>query len=157
MLLHVRQTFTSDSTLMWLLVPQILHGFGYMLVFLTVLEFICAQAPFRLKGFIVGIWYAMLSIKYFLTIIDSLIAYYHLKERTWIIYESIRIGIIGLSLITFGISCRWYHYRERDEVVNVQGMIEEIFEKELLQNEEDSSDDEDTILITSQTDYHTFH
>ena len=150
-------TFTSDSTLMWLLVPQILHGFGYMLVFLTVLEFICAQAPFRLKGFIVGIWYAMLSIKYFLTIIDSLIAYYHLKERTWIIYESIRIGIIGLSLITFGISCRWYHYRERDEVVNVQGMIEEIFEKELLQNEEDSSDDEDTILITSQTDYHTFH
>ena len=136
------QIFTSDSTLMWLLVPQILHGFGYMLVFLTVLEFICTQAPFRLKGFMVGIWYAMLSIKYFITIIDSLIAYYHLKERTWIIYESIRIGIIGLSLITFGISCRWYRYRERDEVVNIQGMIEEIFERELLQNEEDSSDDD---------------
>ena len=150
------QTFTSDSTLMWLLVPKILHGFGYMLVFLTVLEFI-AQAPFRLKGFMVGIWYAMLSIKYFITIIDSFIFDYNPKERTWIIYESIRIGIIGLSLITFGISCRWYRYRERDEVVNVQGMIEEIFERELLQNEEDSSDDEDTILITSQTDYHTFH
>ena len=25
--------FTSDNTLMWLLVPQILHGFGYMLSF----------------------------------------------------------------------------------------------------------------------------
>ena len=47
----------------------------------------------------------------------------------WIIYESIKIGIIGLSLIIFGISCRWYHYHERDEVVNVQGMIEDIFEK----------------------------
>ena len=151
------QTFTSDSTLMWLLVPEILHGFGYMLVFLTVLEFICAQAPFRLKGFMVGIWYAMLSIKYFITIIDSCIVVFDPKERTWIIYESIRIGIIGSSLITFGISCRWYHYHERDEVVNVQGMIEEIFERELLQNGEDSSDDEDTILITSQTDYLTFH
>ena len=151
------QTFTSDSTLMWLLVPQVLHGFGYMLVFLTVLEFICAQAPFRLKGFMVGIWYAMLSIKYFITIIDSFIVVYDPKERAWIIYESIRIGIIGLSLIIFGISCRWYRYRERDEVVNIQGMIEEIFERELLQNEEDSSDDEDTILIKSQTDYHTFH
>ena len=75
---------------MWLLVPQVLHGFGYMLVFLTVLGFICAQAPFRLKGFMVGIWYAMLSIK-FITIIDSCIAYYHPKERAWIIYESIRI------------------------------------------------------------------
>ena len=124
--------FTSDNTLMWLLVPQILHGFGYMLVFLTVLEFICAQTPFRLKGFMVGIWYAMLSIKYFITTIDTAIVYYHLMERTWIIYESIKIGIIGLSLIIFGISCRWYCYRERDEVVNVQGMIEEIYERELL-------------------------
>ena len=152
--------FTSDNTLMWLLVPQILHGFGYMLVFLTVLEFLCAQAPFRLKGFMVGIWYAMLSIKYFITTTDTAIAYYHLIERTWIIYESIKIGIIGLSLVIFGISCRWYRYRERDEVVNVQGMIEEIYERELLQqeNEEDSSDDydEDLVLISSQTDYHTF-
>ena len=150
--------FTSDNKLMWLLVPQILHGFGYMLVFLTVLEFICAQAPYRLKGFMVGIWYAMLSIKYFIAIIDSAIIY-HLMERVWIIYESIKISIIGLSLIIFGISCHWYHYRERDEVVNVQGMIEEIYERELLQheNEEDSSYDEDTILITSQTSYyHTF-
>ena len=152
--------FKSNNTLMWLLVPQILHGFGYMLVFLTVLEFICAQAPFRLKGFMVGIWYAMLSIKYFITTIDTAtFDYYHVMERVWIIYESIKIGIIGLSLIIFGISCRWYHYRERDEVVNVQGMIEEIYERELLQeeNEEDScSDDEDTILITSQNTYHTF-
>ena len=151
--------FTSDNTLMWLLVPQILHGFGYMLVFLTVLEFICAQAPFRLKGFMVGIWYAMLSIKYFITVVDSVIfVRYHLMEGTWIIYESIKIGIIGLSLIIFGVSCRWYRYRERDEVVNVQGMIEEIYEKELLQqeNEEDSSDDEDTLLISSQANYHTF-
>ena len=44
--------------------------------------------------------------------------------------------------IKFGISCQWYRYRECDEVVNVQGMIENIFEKELLQqqNEEESSD-----------------
>ena len=147
--------FTSDNTLMWLLVPQILHGFGYMLVFLTVLEFVCAQAPFRLKGFMVGIWYAMLSIKYFITTIDTAIVYYHLMEKVWIIYESIKIGIIGLSLIIFGISCRWYHYRERDEVVNVQGMIEEIYERELLQQENEN--DEETILITSQTNYHTFH
>ena len=146
--------FTSDNKLMWLLVPQILHGFGYMLVFLTVLEFICAQVPFRLKGFMVGIWYAMLSIKYFIATIDSAIIY-HLMKSTWIIYESIKIGIIGLSLIIFGISCRWYRYRERDEVVNVQGMIEEIFERELLQ-QENENDDEDTVLISSQTNYHTF-
>ena len=52
--------YTMDTTLMWLLVPQILHGFGYMLTCLSVLEFICAQAPFRLKGFMIGIWYTVL-------------------------------------------------------------------------------------------------
>ena len=151
--------YTMDSTLVWLLVPHILHGFGYMLVFVSVLEFICAQAPFRLKGFMIGIWYAMLSIKYiFVNIVDEVITLYYKEDNEWIIYESIKIAIIGLSLIIFGISCRWYRYRERDEVVNVQGMIEEIFEKELLQqNEENNSDDEDTLLVVSQTsNYCTF-
>ena len=144
-----------DSTLMCLLVPHILYGFGYttcMLVFVSVFEFICAQAPFRLKGFLIGIWYAMFSIKYIINIADDNISHYQLEERTWIIYESIKIGIIGLSLIIFGISCRWYRYRERDEVVNVQGMIEEIFEKELLQQE---NEDENVSLVSSQTNYST--
>ena len=150
--------YTMDSTLMWLLVPHILHGFGYMLVFVSVLEFICAQAPFRLKGFMIGIWYAMFFIKcLLLNMIEFSITSFYKEDRAWIIYESIKIGIIGLSLIIFGISCQWYHYRERDEVVNVQGMIEDIFEKELLQQDkEDSSDDEDTILISSQTNYNSF-
>ena len=144
--------YTMDSTLMWLLVPHILYGFGYMLVFVSVFEFICAQAPFRLKGFLIGIWYAMFSIKYIINIADDNISHYQLEERTWIIYESIKIGMIGLSLIIFGISCRWYRYRERDEVVNVQGMIEEIFEKELLQQE---NEDENVSLVSSQTNYST--
>ena len=40
-----------------------------------------------------------------------------------------------------------------------KGMIEEIYEREFLQheNEEDSSDDEDTIFITSLMNYETFH
>ena len=140
---------------MWLLVPQILQGFGYMLVFVSVLEFICAQAPFRMKGFMVGIWYAMSFIKFLLlNMIEFSITSFYKEESTWIIYESIKIGIIGLSLIIMGISCRWYRYRERDEVVNVQGMIEDIFEKEL--NQQQNDEDEDTILMTSQTDYHTF-
>ena len=154
--------YTMDGTLVWLLVPHILHGFGYMLVFVSVLEFICAQAPFRLKGFVIGSWYAMLSIKYiFVNIVDEVITLYYKEGTEWIIYESIKIAIIGLSLIIFGISCRWYRYRERDEVVNVQGMIEEIFEKELLQQNEENnhdSNDEDTLLVALETsNYCTFN
>ena len=45
-------------------------------------------------------------------------------------------------MIIFCISCQWYHYCEYDEVVNVQRMIVDIFEKEL--NQQQSDEDEDT-------------
>ena len=79
----------------------------------------------------------------------SFIKYFsNMKKRMW-------IGVLFLFLH----ECQWYRYRERDEVVNVQGMIEEIYEREFLQheNEEDSSDDQDTILIKSLMNYQTFH
>jgi peptide/histidine transporter 3/4 len=119
---------------------------------MTTLEFICAQAPFTLKGFMIGMWYSMRSIRYILIgNIDS--AMHHAEDTPWIVYESIKIGLVGLSLIIFGIVCRWYRYRERNEVVNVQGMIEDIIENELLQQKnEDTSDNEDSI-----TTYNTFN
>jgi hypothetical protein len=58
----------------------------------------------------------------------------------------------------FGISCRWYRYRERDEVVNVQGMIESIYENELLQQENEGSDDSIYVYTLSNSmNYNTFH
>ena len=153
------ELYTMDSTLMWTLVPQILHGFGYMLVFVSVLEFICAQAPFRLKGFVIGIWYAMFSIKYiYINVIEfAIITYFHEEEKVWIIYKSVLMGIMALSLIISGITCRWYRYRERDEVVNIQGMIEDIVENELecRQNEE-ITDHESTSIAIVQNNYCTF-
>ena len=37
---------------------------SYLLVFMTALEFICAQSPIALKGFLIEIWYSMFSVKY---------------------------------------------------------------------------------------------
>ena len=83
----------------------------------------------------IGVWYATFSIKYlFSDIIDEAVAFYCKEEKAWIIYESIKTGIIGLNLIIFGITCRWYRYHERDEVVNVQGMIEDIFRRNYYNN-----------------------
>ena len=39
-----------DNLFLLLIIPQILHGLAYILVFMTVLEFICAQAPYTMKG-----------------------------------------------------------------------------------------------------------
>ena len=43
---------------LWLGIPFVLHGLSLLLVFMTTLEFICAQAPLRTKGVLVSLWYA---------------------------------------------------------------------------------------------------
>ena len=56
---------TYHNLFLLMIIPQLRHGLAYLLVFMTVLEFICAQAPHTMKGLLIGIWYASFSIKYF--------------------------------------------------------------------------------------------
>ena len=114
-----------------LILPQLLHGLAYLLVFMTVLEFICAQAPHTMKGLLIGIWYASFSIKYFTV---GVLDVYMVEETTWNIYHGVKGFSIFLSIVLFSLVCKFYRYRERDEIVNEQAIIEEQYERELLLN-----------------------
>ena len=108
--------------------PNILQGLSFLLVFMTALEFICAQAPLRLKGLLIGLWYASLAVNYLLVgipitfITDSI---------TWEIFHEVKAFLIFLSLMLYLCVSKRYHYRQRDEVVNEQYLVEEIYEREL--------------------------
>ena len=54
----------NNTPFLLLLIPNILQGLSFFLVFMTALEFICAQAPLRLKGLLIGTWYALLATNY---------------------------------------------------------------------------------------------
>ena len=113
-----------------LVVPQVLQGLSFLLVFLSTIEFICAQAPLRLKGLLIGIWYASLSVHYLLIYIPDI--YIPLTDgTTWVIIQEVKAFLIALSLIFFAYVSGQYRYRVRDEVVNEQYLIEEIYEREI--------------------------
>ena len=46
------------------IIPLVMQGLSSILIFMMVLEFICAQSPNVMRGFLIEIWYSMLSIKY---------------------------------------------------------------------------------------------
>ena len=117
-----------------ILIPQILHGLAYLLVFMTVLEFICAQAPYTMKGLLIGIWYSTLSIKY---LVVNVLDGYLIEETTWNIYHGVKGFFIFLSILLFCFVYKFYHYRERDEIVNEQTIIEEQYERELLHHRDE--------------------
>ncbi len=111
---------------------MILYGLSYVLVFTTVLEFICAQSPNETKGLLVGVWYSMLSIKFaVMGLIETEVI---MDTVQWNMYHGLKGFVIFCSLVAFSIVCKTYKYRERNEIVNEQAIIESQYERELLLN-----------------------
>ena len=131
---HTWKVFTDpiDNIYLFFTIPQFLNGLSSLLVFMTALEFICAQAPRTTQGLLIGVWYASFSIRYLLI---NILDIYITERRSWLIYEGSKGFLILVSLTIFSCVSRYYQYRQRDEIVNEQGMIEEIFERRLDQEE----------------------
>ena len=123
----------ADNTYLWLIIPQLLNGLSSLLVSMTVFEFICAQAPRTTQGLLIGLWYATFSIRYLLV---GLVDAFLFEKKSWLIFEGVKVFLILVSLVLFSCVSRHYHYRQRDEIVNVQGMIEDTHDKWLDQEEE---------------------
>ena len=121
-----------SSIFSWILVPQILHSLSSVLVFMTALEFICAQAPLRMKGLLIGVWYASFVLRYLMNVADE----YLYKGITWYIFHGVRSFLILVSVLLYVCVAKRYHYRVRNEVVNEQFLVEEIYERQLLQAEQ---------------------
>ena len=129
----------NDTVIYLSVIIMILHGLAYVLVFSSVLEFICAQSPNETKGLLIGLWYSMLSIKsFFINIIDTQVP---MDTTDFNIYHGTKGVAIFISLAAFSIVCKKYKYRERNEIVNEQAMIEEQYERELLMNSHVEEDD----------------
>ena len=143
--------------LILLVVPQVLQGLSFLLVFLSAIEFICAQAPLRLKGLLIGLWYASLSVHYLLVEVPDI--YILLTDgTTWVIIQEVKAFLIALSLIFFAYVSGRYRYRVRDEVVNEQYLIEEIYEREIrIAAEMEGEEDESESLINSNTSVQQYH
>ena len=122
-----------DNTYLWFIIPQLLNGLSSLLVSMTVFEFICAQAPRTTQGLLIGLWYATFSIRYLIVrVVDAFL----FEKTSWLIFEGVKVFLILVSLVLFSCVSRRYPYRQRDEIVNVQGMIEDTHDKWLDQEEE---------------------
>ena len=130
---RITSTLPVNNIYFWFIIPQLLNGLSSLLVSMTVFEFICAQAPRTTQGLLIGLWYATFSIRYITVgLLDNFIT----QRRSWLICEGVKGFLILVSLVLFSCVSRCYRYRQRDEIINVQGMIEEIYERRLAQHEE---------------------
>ena len=133
-----------DNTYLWFIIPQLLNGLSSLLVSMTVFEFICAQAPRTSKGLFIGLWYATFSLRY---LVIANLDTYITSRVPWLIYEGVKLFLVLVSLVLFSFATRFYQYRQRDEIVNYQGMIEDIYARRIAYEQQNPSQSEISHLL----------
>ena len=137
-MLACRDSFNLNTTsYKSLLVPQILHGIAFALIFPTSLEFTIAQCPHKMRGFLIGLWNAALVLgdlfnyngKYPFSCQEEI----HCQSLYYHVLKSVIILII---LIIFMILAKRYKFRVRENEVNVHMIAEEHYERYLDQEVE---------------------
>ena len=126
-----RQTVVQNITLpfhyQWVIIPQVLTGVTFLLVFLTVFEFILAQSPYSMQGLLIGIWYCSFTVTMVLSVIERIVCF------VWL--TSIKIGLALAFTVMYVAVALKYQRRVREEPTehNRQQVVENIYEKYLMQ------------------------
>ena len=126
----------------WVWIPQLTCGLCNFLINVNSLEFVIAQSPTNMRGFIVGMWYAAtgigelinINLKYPFTYIQTsphgCIFYYFLAKTI----------IIGFILVVFLCLAKCYKLRVKESIVPVYQIAEKYYERYIDQSENNSSD-----------------
>ena len=112
------------------IIAQLFSGLGYLLVFLTALEFILAQAPRSMQGLLIGLWYAYQSLAVVVRLV-SVLTLQDVHCHYWPYIVKTVLAIV--SLLLYLLVSHWYKYRQREEPSNInrQAIIEEYTERQL--------------------------
>ena len=146
-LLYNNKSFISGvQSYNYLIIPQALNGLTFLLVFLTVMEFILAQAPRDMQGFLIGMWYSQRCVNLFISAIESFT-----KINCWGYILSIKAVAMISMLVFYVVVAVRYKRRTREEAsdVNARRIIEEYCERQIMEDEADEREN----LITYEVFY----
>ena len=126
-------TETSQIPVVLYLIPVsvILTGISHLLVFMTALEFILAQAPRSMQGLLIGFWYAYQSLGVIAGAVSSI-----LFSKIGCDFVYLDIANVGLCLaccVLYVVIAQRYKYRVREELTdtNRQSIIEDYTERQM--------------------------
>ena len=120
------------------MIPQILTGITYFFIFITSLEFTVAQSPTRMRGLMVGLWYAALGFGS-LICTNTYRVFLYIESVTFgcgFHYFCAKGGCILILLIVFLFLSKHYKLRVRENIVPIHQIAEEHIERYIDEREE---------------------
>ena len=119
----------------WAIIPYSLAGLGWLMVTASMLEFVCAQAPYQMRGFLNGVNYCVIGMGYVGGMLVMAVFYWVFKDRSsttpscgfWYYFFNLFLVVLGVGL--FGYTAEKYTPRQRNELSFRQTNIERHFDQ----------------------------
>ena len=115
------------------IIPHLLYELSYMILTISLIEFIIAQSPHSMKGVLIGFYYVLrFGFSGTLTLVEHFAfekyPIYSNSLSCGTVYYIITIAVALLNLIAYIFVSRKYKLRERDEVINFHIFAEKYYE-----------------------------
>jgi len=124
-----------DFNYFWVSIPlSVIVGIELLILYVSLFEFVYAQAPYNMKGLIIGFSLSAIALAQALMSV-TLITWVHgwLWPPTyptcafWFYLFVILVTVV--SLVMFCIVAKWYKKRERNELLHEQRFVEDFYDK----------------------------
>ena len=121
-----------------LILPNLLCGIAFPLVYVTILEFVSAQSPHSMKGLLLRVFYAFRG---FFTLLGCVLIFPFVQEKYWkdtahvtdcgfyYYLLSTVMGLVGVAAIPA--ATKWYQYRVREDRPYGPFYVEEYYSRYL--------------------------
>jgi peptide/histidine transporter 3/4 len=113
---------------------QLILAFAIVVLLKSSTEFVCAQAPYNMKGFLIGlffttlIFFVVLGTLLFLVWSNKWLAILGTSTcGIWFYLSTLVLAVVSSALL--GLVIRWYKARERDEITRSRDLVEEVYHK----------------------------
>ena len=126
--------YIQDITInkIWMDVPiSIIGALHTALLTVTSLEFVCAQAPHTMRGFLIGFLWSIYGLAItagrFVFVIWFTICADNSQSVCGVVYYASITVINILGFAAYCVAAKWYRKRERDEPSIHQSLVEEVY------------------------------
>ena len=125
-------------TIYILIIQEVLVAVAYVFIYGGVFEFICAQSPHAMKGFLIGIFFAIKGLFQLIGVLGILLpfSFWQDSPRAGLVYFLVNIVISVAGVVAFIVAAKRCQYRQREEDCNIRKFIEEFYEKDVNHNRE---------------------
>ena len=125
--LHLLQNIWRD------VVVNILNGVATLFLFTGVLEFVCAQSPYNIRGLLTGYTNFVIFLSLSLgALVFELVNFFGISTQA-VIYSSTSAFLSLVGFVLYCVLAHWYKLRLRDEDYFPQRVVEEVYDRYLSQ------------------------